>query len=468
MVGKLDNKSEKTFEQMLIVDSLRGTDSTGVLAVAGKDDYGIAKQVGDPYNLFSDRRYGAAMAGLNKVLIGHNRWGTVGKATKANAHPFEFDSLVGVHNGTLDNKYALDDANSFNVDSEALYHHMDKHGVREAIELVRGAWSLVWWEKEARKIHFLRNKERPMNLCWDEKEEQLFFASEYWMLEGILWRNGIKHKDIWELKVDTHLSMHVGVDGTINNVETEEIKGAPPFQAQQRGVVYPVRTGQHAGTNSTATTATKDNAEKQHGSTEQSASDKTGQKALEVAPWKDAEPNVDADYIKSNKLREFEYICKARDENGQDYCILFDDEHPKKMIRLYVHTAHNLQLQAEGTRIKGSVQSVINSQRGIFYKVSPYSVSFDVDQFEDEDEIVDWEAVAAAVGVSIQPEELVKDKDGTYMSQGDFLKIHPTCDGCGDAWYNGELLEKEYKFSFEGNIFCATCVNDYEGMVNFV
>jgi hypothetical protein len=471
-VGKLLAKDDKIFEQLLIVDSLRGIDSTGILSVGTKNDYGIAKQVGDPYNLFNDRRYAGAMAGTNRVLLGHNRWATAGKVNRANAHPFETDNLIGVHNGTLDNKHALDEAHRFAVDSENLLFHMDKHGVHDAIGLVRGAWSLVWWEKEARRLNWLRNKERPMNFTWNEEETILYFASEAWMLKGVLARNDVKHKDVWELKTDTWLSMHVADDGKLSDIQTEEVKGAPPFQHQNTRVTHLPKTtssSQTAGTNSTATSTTKGTSEKQSRSTETGASESTEQKApLFTAPWEDGEAKIDVAYSRARRV-EFEYICKARDENGQDYCILFDEKHPSKHVRLYLSSAHNLQIQPEGTHVKGDICQVVTSVRGIYYKVSPYSITMEQDWIIPEEEEFDDEVEVGDIIDALQmPDPLCKDECGSYMTKSAWLQLYPTCDGCGDVWEPDEPECNEHRFNTEKNIFCSKCVTDYTGYVQFI
>ena len=140
--GVLTGTEEKILTNLLIVDSLRGTDSTGVAVINRVDDVKVAKAVGNPFELVESRAYTNALVGANKVIIGHNRYGTQGKINRRNAHPFEFDMLVGAHNGTLRSKHKLDDSRNFDVDSENLYHHIDKLGLYSAMEHLKvlGAW----------------------------------------------------------------------------------------------------------------------------------------------------------------------------------------------------------------------------------------------------------------------------------------------------------------------------------------
>src|SRR5690606_12710188 len=164
IIGKITLKEEKIFKQGLIVDSLRGEHSTGVaITRRGKDgETFIAKQVGNPFELLNDKRFDKAMAGVNRVLLGHNRYATQGSINKANAHPFEFWPVYGAHNGTLIERHSLEDNNLFSVDSQALLNHIAAHGVEDAIPKVRGAWALTWWNEEDSTFNILRNKERTL------------------------------------------------------------------------------------------------------------------------------------------------------------------------------------------------------------------------------------------------------------------------------------------------------------------
>ena len=127
--GNLTIKTDAVFKTLLILDALRGIDSTGVAAIAKDNTDRIVKGVGDPYCLFDNRRYNEVMSRANHILIGHNRYATQGSVSRKNAHPFEFTELIGVHNGTLKSKHKLLDSRNFDVDSENLYHHMNEKGL---------------------------------------------------------------------------------------------------------------------------------------------------------------------------------------------------------------------------------------------------------------------------------------------------------------------------------------------------
>lgn len=217
VAGVVGAKEEKIVKELLIVDSLRGVDSTGIAVVPrGDSDVKVAKKIGHAYELIEHRSFNQALAGLHRAIIGHNRWGTIGRVSSVNAHPFDFDTLVGAHNGTLTSKWKFKDNNRFDTDSEAMYNHMDQKGLRDTMENMAGAWAMTWWDKDAETINFLRNKERPLWLIYTDDNKQLFWSSELWMLEGVLARNGVKTKEAFPLGEDVHLSIAIDKDGAMD------------------------------------------------------------------------------------------------------------------------------------------------------------------------------------------------------------------------------------------------------------
>jgi glucosamine 6-phosphate synthetase-like amidotransferase/phosphosugar isomerase protein len=222
MAGDLNATHEKAMKTLLILDALRGVDSTGVVYIGkSSNDVKLAKQIGVPYELFDHKSFEKATSGLQKVMIGHNRAATSGAITRQNAHPFDLGPIVGVHNGVVRNKHVLADAGDFRVDSENLYHHILKHGIEDALSKIDAAYALVWWDKKEETINFLRNKDRP--LYWassvDTKGEIdgkcIFWASEAWMLNVALSRENIAISKPEMLTVDMHFSMKVENGGKL-------------------------------------------------------------------------------------------------------------------------------------------------------------------------------------------------------------------------------------------------------------
>lgn len=232
VVGKIGKNEREVFRQLLIVDSLRGADSTGFLSAKGNRS-DIFKRAGDPYFVMESRRFDTNLNAAANVLIGHNRYATVGAINTVNAHPFDFENVVGVHNGTLRNKWSLPDAQQFSVDSENLYHAINKDGVEDTIPKVLGAWSLAWWDKKAGTFNLLRNDERPMCMCITKDKKTIFFASEVGMLSWILFRNKISHEPIVYTAVDTLYTLPVadeweGIAKELPDFIIKTLKGKEP------------------------------------------------------------------------------------------------------------------------------------------------------------------------------------------------------------------------------------------------
>lgn len=201
VAGDINNSVERMFQCMLQLDTVRGPHSTGIAAVSGGKKVNVLKGVGTPWDLMETKKWDEMFRSLNKVLLGHNRWATKGAVNKANAHPFEFDSVVGAHNGTLRSVYALDDYKDFEVDSENLYHHMDKNGVYDTIPKLNGAFALTWYNKDDHTINLIRNDERPLFYCFSEDMRSLMWASEEWMLLVAANQCKVKLTKLFELPV---------------------------------------------------------------------------------------------------------------------------------------------------------------------------------------------------------------------------------------------------------------------------
>lgn len=209
VAGKIGNNEERMFKRLLEFDTTRGPHSTGALFVNAQGQTDVVKRVGTPWDWYQYKAVEDKFRTFSCVLMGHNRWATQGKINNVNAHPFEFDSLVGAHNGTLTTRYNLDDSGKFDVDSEQLYHHMNRHGWEDTLPKLNGAFALTWWDKENRSLNFARNKERPFFFCLSEDEKTLFWASEPWMLSVAAHQCSVKTSAIKELPELTHMRVDI-------------------------------------------------------------------------------------------------------------------------------------------------------------------------------------------------------------------------------------------------------------------
>lgn len=335
VAGQISAKEEKIFKQLLILDSLRGEDSTGVASVDWNGNVDVAKTVGDPFQLFDTSAFALMMRYSLRVLIGHNRFATTGKVTRKNAHPFEMNTLVGVHNGTLQNKWELTDGSKFDVDSEALFHNIELHGLEKAIEKTKGAWALVWWDKDKQRLNFLRNKERPLHYMYSEDRKVIFWASEAWMLTAVINREGYKHGPIQEFKEDTHYSFEIALEEYNKMPEIAKPRLKPVMGKKEVAVV-------------------------QH-----NAGKPMNQNIVSLP-----RSTTGFDYLGS-KDRKFKAISRKRDSFGSEYYILLDEDDCSRDVRLYIS---NKTPNMDGKEFTGDVMTSGFESGVPYFKVSPWSV----------------------------------------------------------------------------------------------
>ncbi len=189
--GPLETQDEKVFKILLLLDYLRGQDSTGVASISKQNKVDIVKVGDDPIILFNSQDYDSTVVGLvDAIWIGHNRSATIGATTRANAHPFKCDHIIGVHNGTLD-KSSLATLESrmdimYGTDSETIFQHMAIYGVEDTVKRLQGAWALVWYDSDQKTLNMLKNDKRPLYTCETTRGDKKFltWASEFNMIQA--------------------------------------------------------------------------------------------------------------------------------------------------------------------------------------------------------------------------------------------------------------------------------------------
>lgn len=199
---KTSTRNQVIFEQLLAADTFRGDHSTGVFAVDRVDgtvDY--FKKAVSGWDFLDFRRTGSLMNTIPEraFVVGHNRWATHGKVNDRNAHPFLHGHIIGVHNGTTP-KSDFTKGRSFEVDSDALFNHLSEFGSEDTLQNISGAFALVWYNSITESLHIIRNSRRPLTFAKSNSGE-IFFASEYLMLNWILDRNGVKDTTYFDAEV---------------------------------------------------------------------------------------------------------------------------------------------------------------------------------------------------------------------------------------------------------------------------
>lgn len=199
IAGNLIHAHREGFEDMLRVCQVRGRDSTGVFKIGYNGISSWAKRVGPPDYLLDSGAYTRTINSGNfpKVLVGHCRAKTMGAINEDNAHPFDFQNVIGVHNGTLRAAHSLDHYRDYEVDSQVLFRNINDKGVERVIPTLddEGAWALVFWDKTAQTINFLRNDKRPLWFTHTKDLKVMAWASEPWMFHLLSRRSGI---ELWD------------------------------------------------------------------------------------------------------------------------------------------------------------------------------------------------------------------------------------------------------------------------------
>jgi predicted glutamine amidotransferase len=237
--GALGAPDERIFKVMLLLDYFRGQDSTGVASITKKGYSSVLKIADDPIMLFNHKEYEEVVAGVyDSIWIGHNRAATIGVTTRQNAHPFECDHIVGVHNGTL-TKDAFNTLGSwldksYDTDSETLYRYMAEYGVDETISRLQGAWALVWFDAKEQTLNMIRNSERPLFTAVSKRGETRFlsWASEYEMIAAAREMSGAKALESYETDDEGFAFFPLPID-TLHTWTLEQIL-AGDFTAKTR------------------------------------------------------------------------------------------------------------------------------------------------------------------------------------------------------------------------------------------
>lgn len=247
IAGDLSGGWKDIFVELLVIDSVRGKHSTGAGFVhRGTEEFAMAKEPGHPFNLIYKDEFEELLSLKHptKVLMGHNRFATIGEHTEANAHPFMFQHVMGMHNGTLD-KWTLNKLHNheaYGTDSEAIFATINKFGIEETVNRLHGAWALVWYDRRDSTLNFLRNDKRPLHYCYSEDRNTLLWASEVDMLRYVLARHNKKSRDneFWSVVKDTHYAWKIPM--AMNK------KLDTPERVKREGKSYNYATGPFSGT----------------------------------------------------------------------------------------------------------------------------------------------------------------------------------------------------------------------------
>lgn len=234
-IGRPDQKMFDTVENLLAADIIRGRDSTGVFLLnKGRDGTEIVKDVLFPLELMRLPRYKRLITSngaTSPVIVGHNRAATKGKVTPRAAHPYRYNHITMVHNGTLDSDVDTKEPKApvFQTDSESICYAIAQKGIKWTWENLYGAAALVWWDAIQGKLFCVTNGKRPLNVIYCNNRQWAFIASEKDILRTTAKRAGYDIEDncLYFFKEHELFSYWWDEKAGMFDFESEVLKPAP-------------------------------------------------------------------------------------------------------------------------------------------------------------------------------------------------------------------------------------------------
>lgn len=242
------------FLKLLLISQFRGRDSTGIFSVIeDKKESFDTKFLKQSVNssLFLENNKESVdelhQGTSTKLVAGHCRHATKGAVTTANAHPFNFSNIIGMHNGTLSEnlgkpRYIVKKGKKGNTsvlkeesDSESFFRYLNDNTLIDSLNLIQesgNAYAFVWFDRRNKTLNFVRNRLRPLWFA-QTTTQTIYWASEKEMLEFVLKRNGSgmysnNIDELMELPVHQHLSFDLTKSNPVYNYTLTPLKLKEP------------------------------------------------------------------------------------------------------------------------------------------------------------------------------------------------------------------------------------------------
>lgn len=228
---------ENYFRRALFLDTLRGFDSTGFMAVPFNESFNtpiVYKRALAAPDFLQLRKSSKLLYNADNyfALVGHNRAATQGGVNDNTAHPFTHKHITLVHNGTLDTRHGLSGRGTFTVDSEDICNALSKvEDPKEVLEKLDGAYVLIWHNANTGTIHMARNKGRPLYFGFDKDGQNMLFASEEWIIRGALGEKPAFSMSKYYLLKD---GLHIQFNESMLNLNDHELEEFKVYEAPVR------------------------------------------------------------------------------------------------------------------------------------------------------------------------------------------------------------------------------------------
>jgi len=203
----------------MYVGAIRGQDATGLFAVARKTGacVGLKKAV-EGHEFVNLNNVDRLLFDVEdySVVVAHNRKGTLGGTDTAAAHPFKYEAITLVHNGTIQGHRVLSTASrGATVDSDGIARALATKPAIEVLESIQGAFTLVWHDSRDGTVNIAKNKDRPLALSYITGNNGLLMTSEAGMLRWLAGKYGIELQQVVEPKPFVLYSWQTGKDARV-------------------------------------------------------------------------------------------------------------------------------------------------------------------------------------------------------------------------------------------------------------
>ena len=179
-------KVRQFFNGMADAAVSRGDDAAGAAVVNKEFSVSLYKNALPSTKVIGFRRWSRLLRAIGEPTIGimgHTRLGTHGDNSIKNAHPFQFDTVVGTHNGVIGNHERFGPQKPFDCDSANVIYRLGQLPAADwpdFLEVLSGSFALAFATKDG--FHLARNSSSPCELAYIEEFDATVYASTTYII----------------------------------------------------------------------------------------------------------------------------------------------------------------------------------------------------------------------------------------------------------------------------------------------
>lgn len=232
-------KVSKALTMLLKISSIDQTDGSGYMSfqygAKGGYEYVYDKTLQDGYSWSETEQWESAVdpKALQKMLTFsiHTRYATVGANSEDNSHPFEFDDIVLMQNGTqvvgadlaLEKK-ATQAGKSWvdvDVDTAAVAQSLALMGIKDTFDTYGGAGVFVWMDTSELTLNIVKNDKRKLSFAVDDNLGVMFYATELETLRFVAMRCNLNFTTVGQFKNGIHYKFNLDEYSNVGEIVLE-------------------------------------------------------------------------------------------------------------------------------------------------------------------------------------------------------------------------------------------------------